>query len=632
MVDISDVRFWEHPIQNIQALLLSGNSLSVSYSGGKDSTCILILFLEAMRRLKSDGHPNIPRCVVLNSNTRREMPLIEQYTELSLTQIQMYCSKHRLPIDVHQVQPSLSGRFSWYCIGRGKLPRYVGMSHDCAVNEKIQPMQRFVKKLEAELNVEFISLIGSRVSESNARAISMNKFSLNEVTIVEIDGKRTFAPISNWSTDEVWTLIAGCSKTENREPSIFETYCNDFNELLELYRDANEGVCGVIINEGGNRMACGSRFGCSYCTMSGDRDKSLESMLSENEEKYGFLKPFVLFRSYLIAIRFDLKQRDWRGRKIESGYQKVVPDYFSPHTKRTLLRFLLTMDAMEVERAKKFEALYYANESNIERSDFNRRLCYPMFQNITLDDILAIDFAWSLQRDFREASPAARDWIEIHDLGHRYHIPQIDVSPRVTIPAARWFDVSTLLDQEPIGLKGLIPVGRSLQELEVEFSDELKISEGDGWMYVEAVRDRYFELDLIDPSEVCRAALHHKWVTMRKHDLDRYERIALRHDYIHKMYAQLKPRTVDVDGDDRLMSIHEFMLENSISDDEHQLIVKTQKQEQLISKYEDDLFGIDSILDALEVGTKSGSKDSLVNKKTTSIDCYHQAAGQMSFL
>lgn len=156
--------FWETPIKKLQSLLLSGNSLSVSWSAGKDSTCVLILFLEAMRRLVAEGHSNLPRCTIINCDTRREMPLMDVYAEEATTLVTIYCAKHKLPIEVHRVQPPMSGRFVWYCLGRGKLPRFPGQDHDCAVDEKIKPQQRLIKKLESEYGTDFIALLGSRLA------------------------------------------------------------------------------------------------------------------------------------------------------------------------------------------------------------------------------------------------------------------------------------------------------------------------------------------------------------------------------------------------------------------------------------------------------------------------------------
>ncbi|MEZ8028580.1 hypothetical protein [Enterovibrio norvegicus] len=623
--------FWEETIENIQSLILNNYSISIGWSGGKDSTCVLILFLEAMRRLVVAGHSNLPKCIVLNSDTRREMPLIASYAEYSITQIEIYCAKNKLPVSVHQVQPSLSSRFMWTTIGRGKMPRFAGMSRDCSVDEKITPQQRLVKRLEKENQVEYITLLGTRFSESASRNRSMQKWSMSDVQIVEVDGRRTYAPIASYEVEDVWELIVGCSGTKERPPRIFPTYSENFDEMVELYRSANAGECAVNVADKG-RSACGSRFGCSLCLVAGDRDKSLESMLDEDIEKYGFMAGFVKLRNYILAIRWDLNTRDWRGRKIEGGYMKIVPDYYSPHTKRSLLRFMLTLDALEIERARAFANKYYAKDSTIAKNEYNDLMCEPRFQNVTWDDLLAIDFAWSLGRDWSETSPAARDWLEIHELGHRYHIPEVETAERVTIPKARWFDVSAQLDNPPIGLKGLVPTWSGLEELQIDYSEELAIEPGAGWSYLNAVRDNFWQLDQVDNTEVARAALHNGWIKMRRADVERYERIALRHDYVYKIYTQEKPMKEDeYTGDIGLMSMRDFLLASSISDAEHKAIMKEQHREKIAEDYAQDLFGVESVIEAIDNQTEEKKPVAVPKEKTlTSLEVTKMAAGQQT--
>ncbi|MDF9399149.1 hypothetical protein [Vibrio sp. 1180_3] len=256
-----------------------------------------------------------------------------------------------------------------------------------------------------------------------------------------------------------------------------------------------------------------------------------------------------------------------------------------------------------------------------------------MFQFVTYDDILLIDFAWSLQRDFNEASAAAKDWIEIRELGYRYHTPSIPKSPRISIPQRRWFDVSSALphDEECEGLLvAMIPVGRRMEELNVEHADELTITPASGWSYINCVRDHYYELNHVSHQEVCRAAIHHGWIQMRKADLLRYEHIARRHDYIYKLMQSLRPQTEDVDGETKLMSVDEFLQSNSISDDEHRKILSQKYKLELESEYENDLLGVDSIVEAMDLQTQSKSRKSSPNRTLHDIASYELASKQIT--
>lgn len=612
-------------ISRLKSIILSGKSASCGFSGGKDSTAVVILMLESLRQLVEEGHDHLPKCYILNSNTRRENPLIDSYAEHTLSMISVFSAKHSLPVSVHQVQPSLTGRFTYYCLGRGKLPRFAGQTSDCAVNEKITPQQKLVKQLERENTHEIITLLGTRFEESESRRRSMQKYSMDELSIVEIEGKRTYSPIADWFVDDVWELISACSSIDGQPPKLYSTFLPEFSEMIRLYRDANDGVCGVVVGDSGNRSSCGSRFGCSYCTKTGKQDKSLESLL-ESDQSYGFMEPFVRFRQYLLSIRFDMSKRDWRGKRVNYGFMKIVPDYFSPETKRELLRFLITMDAMEKERARKHEIKYYAGD--IEKNELNHQLCWPMFENVTVDDVLAIDFVWALQRDFEEASPAASDYLAIHELGKRYHIPILPESPRITIPQARWFDVSGSLPNREEA-QGLLPHGMSIEDLPIEFTNEMEVQPGAGFSYLNAAREHYYELKRVEISEVCRAALSNDWIRIRRADLLRYDCIARRHDYIDKLFRQTRPKKEDEWGDLRLMTVHEYLIENSITQAEYREAIKVIQHNELKDKYAEDLFGVESVVEAIAETQDNIKQSRVLNKQITDINSYELAASQI---
>jgi hypothetical protein len=75
----------------------------------------------------------------------------------------------------------------------------------------------------------------------------------------------------------------------------------------DIYRAGNGGTCGVVLGESGARAACGSRFGCAFCCVAGERDESPESMIEE--EQYAHLKPLNDFRNHLLAVQWDLAAR-----------------------------------------------------------------------------------------------------------------------------------------------------------------------------------------------------------------------------------------------------------------------------------------------------------------------------------
>lgn len=76
------------------------------------------------------------------------------------------------------------------------------------------------------------------------------------------------------------------------------------------------------------------------------------------------------------------------------------------------------------------------------------------------------------------------------------------------------------------------------------------------------------------------------------------------------------------------MTVSDFLIENSISDEEHNQLLEAQKRSELEEEYEHDLFGVDSVIDVMF--TQHPQKQSTLKKELTSIDSYQLAASQMS--
>lgn len=611
----------------ITELLLQGFGLSASMSGGKDSTAVVILMLEAIKRLKEKGAA-VRRCYILNSNTLIDMPALDDYLIDVFSNIEMFVAKHGLDVCIERVIPPCSGRFTWITLGRGKLPSFPGGSRDCAIDMKIKPMQSRITQIEKEAGGRIISLVGSRSEESVARNASLERFGLTGANVVEVDNHLTFAPISDWEVDDVWACIWGVCSDKGQAPKLFHSFLANFEPLVRIYRDANEGTCGIVFGDRGNRSPCSSRFGCAFCSLS-TRDRSLESLIKENEDLYGFMKPFLRFRAHLFNIRWDMNRRDWRGRSVSCNHLKVVPDYFSSETKRELFRFLCTIDANEIDRARAHQEKWDLGQ--LEQTSENERLCSPMFQLISYTDVLLIDLQWAINRDFPwEPSPAASDYIRIHELRQRYDIPSLTTHERAQIPKARWLPINDthLGAQAPVGINELF-TPELLQKL--NYSDKLEVTDGAGWEYVGLVRSHFYHLNMCRPNDFIRAALTNDWVRVSKGQLERWHAIALRNDYVHKRIMCCNSIIADDDGEECLMSMTDFLIDNSISDAELQNIRRQKQRESILSDEQMDLLGYESLFHAMEKAEQLNKaplkKPKRVNK--THISEYADANGQL---
>lgn len=80
-------------------------------------------------------------------------------------------------------------------------------------------------------------------------------------------------------------------------------------------------------------------------------------------------------------------------------------------------------------------------------------------------------------------------------------------------------------------------------------------------------------------------------------------------------------------GDDKLLTVNEFIIENSISDKEHQSLLKEVERKRILEAEQSDLFGADSILDMLDVPQKKVKREKEI--KTDSVLLYQQMESQM---
>lgn len=109
----------EAAITVMQRYVEQGYSLSCAYSGGKDSTCTLVLMLEAIRRAGGTSRQHF----VQSADTTIENPTIANFLHAVLDELQLYIEGSALPAQIHVTRPSLASQFVVSTIGRGTLVR-----------------------------------------------------------------------------------------------------------------------------------------------------------------------------------------------------------------------------------------------------------------------------------------------------------------------------------------------------------------------------------------------------------------------------------------------------------------------------------------------------------------------------
>jgi DNA sulfur modification protein DndC len=461
-------------MQVIRGLLVSGHPLLVAYSGGKDSTVVLALALNAARALKEAGH-EVPAVIVTHGNTGIENPSVSALAEHEMQKVRDFGCLHGLRVQAEVAAPALNDTWAVSVLSGRKLPTFANSSsRDCTVAYKIQPMLRLRKALLRKGDkptARPITLIGTRFEESDGRAARMDERGESAARPWEKDGQLFLSPIALWTADDVWELLGRMRSGE------LEAF-TDAADVFDLYAAGGGSSCAVVADmateNAKKSRACGARFGCSLCAAVG-RDKSLENMLA-SDPGYAWLRGLNSIQRYLVDTQYDFDRRNWLGRSLDAeGFVTVTPDTYSPAMLAELLRYCLTVDADEVAAAAR------------------ARLAKPRFQLVSPQALLAIDAFWGLHGTQDQPFAAIEIWLDVYEAGNRYYPPTNVVQfPVRGFPAPKFIHAGADWDEgAPSAYNGLRDVMREAVDADVSPNRILK----DGRTVLELEESALFEVD-----------------------------------------------------------------------------------------------------------------------------------------
>lgn len=262
----------------------------IGFSGGKDSTALLQLTWLAIKQIPEDFRTR--DVFVICNDTLVENPIIVEYVDNVLKQIEKAAVEQNMPIRVKKTKPRLEDSFWVNIIGRG-YPVPNNSFRWCTDKMKVKPTSRFVTEQVAE-DGEAIILIGTRKAESQTRARSIKKH--------EIRGKRltkhphhantfVYSPIKELELEEVWYIINGMTSP----------WGADNSKLFQIYLDASadDYECPTVVTDKSHSSCGQSRFGCWTCTVVKE-DKSMRALVKKGFE---WLEPLLDLRSSMFDER-----------------------------------------------------------------------------------------------------------------------------------------------------------------------------------------------------------------------------------------------------------------------------------------------------------------------------------------
>lgn len=402
----------EAAVEALVGVFRSGRALSVSFSGGKDSSVLMHLAIEAAKLAKVFE----PKVVVLSSDTGVENPEVATLLRREHDKIRKALTAAGVAHEVHLTQPSLASSWAVRVLGGTKLPSFPGSSHDCAVDLKVAPMASLRKSLFKSMGKNaVVTAIGTRYEESAQRGKAMaERGELAHEPYPNADGEMVISPIAFWTTDDVWEFI-GLVRAEAI------TSYSDFEDTFKLYADAGGTSCAVVsdaITEGAKsaRGGCGARFGCFSC-QAVSKDTSLQTMI-EADPEYAYMQGLSDLRTLIASTRWDYSKRYWVQRTLRDGEVVLQPDCYSPAFLHDLFRYAVTLDEQERRAAA-------------------RKGIPPRFCMVTPEAMVAIDALWSLN-GFHAPHTALFTYLEITEGTMEYPVPTPGAyaeAARQTVPA-----------------------------------------------------------------------------------------------------------------------------------------------------------------------------------------------------
>lgn len=314
----------------------------IGYSGGKDSTLLVSLVYEAVKRLKQLNDPLNKPIYIITSDTMVENPIVKKYMHSSSKSMNEASKADGLCLEAHIIYPEPEQTFWSRVIGLGyPTPEPPGFRW-CTDRLKIAPMNKFVNERIRESG-EIIILLGVRKGESLTRQ--------KTITAREIEGKLlnlhndipnayVYNPITEVPNDLVWDFLL---KDDCKSP-----WGTDMKYLFGLYQGENLGEEKSVLGEVDRDkipITGNSRFGCWCCTMVKE-DKSLQNFINKGAAE---LIPLRDFRNKLLEMREDRRYRD-NKRRNGAMYKKADGSFgLGPFTLDARVKILEMLLQLEIE-------------------------------------------------------------------------------------------------------------------------------------------------------------------------------------------------------------------------------------------------------------------------------------------
>lgn len=308
----------------------------IGFSGGKDSTMLVMLVFEMLKKLKPSQINK--KVYITSSDTMVENPIVKNYMYKMSKLIGEAGEKYGVVSNI--ITPPADKTFWTYIIGLGyPTPEPPGFRW-CTDRLKIKPINQFtldtIKK-----NGEVVMLLGVRKAESSYRARGITAREVEGKLLIrhtDIPNAYVYNPLTEIPNSLVWEYLL---KNNGITP-----WGSDNKYLFSLYQGEDMGEEQSVLGEiDKDKIAVtgNSRFGCWICTMVKE-DKSLLNFINGGSEE---LIPLRDFRNWLLSIRNDPKMREKKRRNgavYENADGELGLGPFSLEGRKIILEKLLELE------------------------------------------------------------------------------------------------------------------------------------------------------------------------------------------------------------------------------------------------------------------------------------------------
>ena len=348
----------------------------IGYSGGKDSSLLVMLVIETVLRLPE--YLRKKKIFIVTSDTGVENPIVKRYMHSSSEKINQFSQQVHANIRADIIYPDVSQSYWSLVIGLGyPTPEPPGFRW-CTERLKIMPMNRYTNRIIEE-NGEVILLLGVRKAESIARNRSITAREVEGKLLTphsDIDGAYVYNPLTEIKNERVWSYLL---KNNGISP-----WNVDMKYLFSLYQGEDMGEEQSVIGQIDKDkipVTGNSRFGCWCCTIVKE-DKSLQNFIDHGSKE---LVPLRDFRNWLVSIRQDPKFRD-NKRRNGKVYVKNNGEYgFGPF--KLEARYEILRRLLQLQRDTGFELITIDELKNIDtlwdqEGDLTRRKLVEIYYDV----------------------------------------------------------------------------------------------------------------------------------------------------------------------------------------------------------------------------------------------------------